>query len=207
MLNEHLEQDMPTRYVVTNSLGGGCPIWKTDLETFTVGVEDLFLHKYILENQSAISANVMYFVGLLLAAENGKSLGGFNGQHFESIFPFVPATNFLTLVVPVSITAVDLCVWDPGIGFRFMALTGYIENTEELLLLECTDKFFLIAYSNPMSRVWDPRQAGCPTSSRGSVVDNCNALTFPLIADSLVFAEYYVVKHDLCTFYTFTNDS
>ncbi|MCD7468460.1 triosephosphate isomerase [Datura stramonium] len=91
MPNEHLEQDMPTRYVVTNSVSSGFPKWKTDLETFTV---------------------------------------------------------------------VDLCVWNPGIGFWFMALTGYIENMEELLLLGCTGKFFLIAYSNSMSRVWDPGQPG-----------------------------------------------
>lgn len=56
----------------------------------------------------------MYSVGLLLAAENGKFIGGFNGQHILSQFPF------LMLTVPVPVTTVDLCVWDSGIGFRFM---------------------------------------------------------------------------------------
>ncbi|WMV14539.1 hypothetical protein MTR67_007924 [Solanum verrucosum] len=41
---------MATRYVVTNSLGSGPPKWKTDLGTFTVGMADLFLDEYFLEN-------------------------------------------------------------------------------------------------------------------------------------------------------------
>ncbi|KAG5630963.1 hypothetical protein H5410_002680, partial [Solanum commersonii] len=131
MLNEHLEQDMATRYVVINSLGNDPPKWKTDLGTFTV---------------------------------------------------------------------VGLYVWDPGIGFGFMALTSYKENMEELLLLGCNDMFFLIVYSNSMSRVWDPGQLGCVKSNWFkvfSIVDICNVLTCPLIAYSLVFTEYYVVKHDI----------
>ncbi|KAH0640321.1 hypothetical protein KY285_036907 [Solanum tuberosum] len=135
MSNEHLEQDMATRYVVTNSLGSGPSKWKTDLGTFTV-------------------------------AENGKSIGGFNDQHILRI------------------------------GFGFMALTGYKENVEELLLLGCNDMFFLIVYSNSMSRVWDPGQLGCVKSNWFkvfSIVDKCNALTCPLIAYSLVFTGYYVV--------------
>jgi len=62
--------------------------------------------------------------------------------------------------------------------------------------------FFLIVYSNSMSRVWDPRQIGCEKSNWFKVfsipiVDKCNALTCPLIAYSLIFIEYYVVKHDI----------
>ncbi|WMV14908.1 hypothetical protein MTR67_008293 [Solanum verrucosum] len=97
MLNGHLEQDMETRYVVTNSLGSGPPKWKFDLGTFTVGMADLFLDEYFLE-------------------------------------------------------------------------------------------------------VWDPGQLGCVKSNWFkvfSIVDKCNALTCPLIAYSLVFAEYYVVQHDI----------
>lgn len=51
-----------------------------------------------------------------------------------------------------------------------------------------------------MNRVWDPEQLGCINSNRFkvfSIVDKCNAFTCPLIAYSLVFAEYYVVKHDI----------
>ncbi|KAH0747263.1 hypothetical protein KY285_008920 [Solanum tuberosum] len=153
--NKHLEQDMPTRYVVPNSIGSGSPKWKTDLET-----KDLSIDKYFLENESSISTSAMQSVRLLPAAENGKSIGGFSGQNILSQFPFVPAVNFLMLIVTVPATAVDLCVWDPGISFGLMALTGYIEKVEELLSLRCTDKFLLIAYSNHMSRVWDPGQLG-----------------------------------------------
>ncbi|KAH0650352.1 hypothetical protein KY284_030264 [Solanum tuberosum] len=153
--NKNLEQDMPTRYVVPNAIGSGSPKWKTDLET-----KDLSIDKYFLENESSISTSAMHYVRLLPAAKNGKSLGGFSGQNILSQFPFVPAVNFLMLIVIVSAIVVDLCVWDPGIGFGLMALTGYIENVEELLSLKCTDKFLLITYSNCMSRVWDPGQLG-----------------------------------------------
>ncbi|KAH0738237.1 hypothetical protein KY290_036942 [Solanum tuberosum] len=73
-------------------------------------------------------------------------------------------------ITEVPVTALDLCIWDPGIGFVFMALT------------EC---------GIPI-----PRQPGCVNSnwSKGfSVVDNCNVLTCPLIVYSLVFVEYYAM--------------
>ncbi|XP_060202639.1 uncharacterized protein LOC132631057 [Lycium barbarum] len=207
MPNEHLERDMPARYVVANSLGCGSPKCKTDLETFdvvylaeifmeVVSTEDLFLEKYILENESVISTSAI--LELLLAAENGKFVGGFNGQHTLSQFPFVPAANFL--IVNISVTAMDLGVWDPGIGIEFMALTGYKENIEVLLLLGCTGTFFLIAYSNSMSRVWDPGQPGCVDSylpNEFSIVYDRIAFTCPLIAYTLVLDEYYDVKHDV----------
>ncbi|KAH0695595.1 hypothetical protein KY284_015649 [Solanum tuberosum] len=129
MSNEHLEQDMATRYVVTNSLGSGPPKWKFDLGTFTVGMADLFLDEFFLENVSAISTSVLHFVGLFIAAKNGKSIRGFNDQHILSQFPFIPSANFIMLIVTVPIRAVDLCVWDPGIDFGFMALTSYIKRT------------------------------------------------------------------------------
>ncbi|KAH0769927.1 hypothetical protein KY290_013908 [Solanum tuberosum] len=129
MLNEHLEQDMAMRYVVTNSLGSGPPKWKFDLGTFTVGMADLFLDEYYLENVSAISTSVLHFVGLFIAAKNGKSIRGFNDQHILSQFPFIPSAKFIMLIVTVPISAVDLCVWDPGIDFGFMALTDYIKKT------------------------------------------------------------------------------
>ncbi|KAG5621346.1 hypothetical protein H5410_006564 [Solanum commersonii] len=116
-------------YVVTNSLGSGPPTWKTDLGTFTVGMADLFLDEYFLENVSTISTSVLHFVGLFIAAENGKSIRGFNDQHILSQFPFIPTANFIMLIVTVPISAVDLCVWDPGIDFGFMALTSYIKRT------------------------------------------------------------------------------
>ncbi|KAH0696536.1 hypothetical protein KY290_015893 [Solanum tuberosum] len=123
--NEHLEQDMAT---------SGPPKWKTDLGTFTVGMADLFLDEYFLENVSAISTSVLHFVGLFIATENGKSIRGFNDQHVLSQFPFIPTGNFIKLIVTVPISAMDLCVWDPGMDFGFMALTGYIKRTWRNLL-------------------------------------------------------------------------
>ncbi|KAH0696533.1 hypothetical protein KY289_014015 [Solanum tuberosum] len=61
--------------------------------------------------------------------EQDMATRGFNDQHISSQFPFIPTTNFIMLIVTVPISAVDLCVWDPGIDFGFMALTGYIKRT------------------------------------------------------------------------------
>ncbi|KAH0648263.1 hypothetical protein KY285_033511 [Solanum tuberosum] len=88
-----------------------------------MGMTYLFLDNYVLENESAISTGAMHSIGLLLAAKNGKSIRGFNDQHIFSQFSFIPVVNFLVLLVTIPITAVDLCVWHPGIGFGFMALT------------------------------------------------------------------------------------
>ncbi|KAK6803624.1 hypothetical protein RDI58_001408 [Solanum bulbocastanum] len=182
MANEHLKQAMPTRYVFLDSLGSGSPKWKTDIETFRVGTEDLFLDKYFLENESAISTSAMWDCFLPLKMEN---LLGDLMVNISSQFPFDPAANFLMLIVTIPLTTVDLCVWDPGICYGFMALTGYIENVKELLLLGCTDTFLLLAYSNRMSRVWDPGQLRSVKSYwfKGfSVVNNCTELTCLLIA-------------------------
>ncbi|WMV14900.1 hypothetical protein MTR67_008285, partial [Solanum verrucosum] len=94
MSNEHLEQDMVTRYVVINSLGSDPPKWKTDLGTFTVGRQIYFLMSIFWKT-----------------------------------------------------------VWDPG-------------------QLECVKSNWFKVFS---------------------IVDKCNSLTCPLIAYSLVFAEYYMV--------------
>lgn len=119
-----------------------------------------------------------------------------NTQCILSQFPFIPTANFIMLMVTASRSALDLCIWNSRIGFRFMALTRYKEYVEELLLFGYNDMFFLIVYSNSMSRVWDPGQLGCVKSNWFkvfSIVDKCNALTRPLIVYSLVFTEYYVV--------------
>lgn len=73
-------------------------------------MEDLFLDKYFLENESAISISAMHSVGLLLAAESRKSIGGFSGQHILSQSPFNLVADFLLLIVTIPITAVDLGV-------------------------------------------------------------------------------------------------
>ncbi|KAG5586589.1 hypothetical protein H5410_047023 [Solanum commersonii] len=105
-------------------------------------------------------------------------------SHVLSQFPFVFNANFLILIVTVPVTAMDLFVWDPGIGFVFMALTGYIENVEELLLLGCTDKFFLIAYSNPMRSVYKVK-----------VVHSVGYTLYKII--KIVELVDYIVSHDL----------
>ncbi|KAH0635805.1 hypothetical protein KY289_035720 [Solanum tuberosum] len=158
--NEHLERDVSTRYVNVNSLANGSPIWKTDLESF----KDLYLADLFMEhvgNEDPLFLNIlislMHSVKILPNTENGKSTWEFNGQHIMSQFLLVPAVNLFIVTIPM--IAVDLCVWDPGIGFDFTVLTSYtVYNVKELLLLGCTDRLFLIVHSNSMNRVWDPGQ-------------------------------------------------
>ncbi|KAK4740176.1 hypothetical protein R3W88_003873 [Solanum pinnatisectum] len=154
--NEHLEQDISTRYVGVNSIASDSPKWKTDLETFVdwyladffmepVGNENLYLN---------ILTSSMHSVKICPDTENGKSTRTFNGQNILSQFSLVPAADIFLITIPV--IAIDLCVWDPRICLEFLALTDFTENIEELLLLGCTGKFFFNADSNSMSRVWDP---------------------------------------------------
>ncbi|KAH0641007.1 hypothetical protein KY290_036186 [Solanum tuberosum] len=157
--NEHLERDVSTRYVNVNSLANGSPIWKTDLESF----KDLYLADLFMEHVGNedpflnILISLMHSVKILPNTENGKSTWEFNGQHIMSQFLLVPTVNLFIVTIPM--IAVDLCVWDPGIGFDFTVLTSYtVYNVKELLLLGCTDRLFLIVHSNSMNRVWDPGQ-------------------------------------------------
>uniref|UniRef100_M1CQU0 Uncharacterized protein n=2 Tax=Solanum tuberosum TaxID=4113 RepID=M1CQU0_SOLTU len=163
--NEHLVRDMSMRYVDVNSLASGSPKWKTDLESF----DDCYLADFFMEpvdNEELylnILTSLMHSVKILPNTENGKSIREFNGEQILSQFPFEPAAKFLIVTIPTTIA--DPCVWDPGIGFDFIVLTSYtVYNVKELLLLGCTDRLFLIVYSNSMNRVWDPGQQWCVNS-------------------------------------------
>ncbi|WMV43192.1 hypothetical protein MTR67_036577 [Solanum verrucosum] len=198
--NEHLERDMSMRYADVNSLASGSPKLKTDSETFVNWyLSDLFMESVGNENlYLKISTSSIHFVKILPDTENGKSTRAFNDQNISSQFPLVPAANLFIIIMPV--IAMDLCVWDPGICFEFMALTDFIENAEELLLLGCPCKFFLNIDSNSMSRVWDPGQTWCVHCyfSNGScVMYNYIAFTCPSIAYELVVEEYYYVNYDV----------
>ncbi|KAG5585070.1 hypothetical protein H5410_045504 [Solanum commersonii] len=134
--NEHLEREVSTRYVNVNSLANGSLIWKTDLDSF----EDWYLADFFMEhvgNEDSflnILINLMHSVKILPNTENGKSTWEFKGQHIMSQFLLVPAVNLFIVTIPM--IAVDLCVWDPGIGFDFTVLTSYtVYNVKELLLL------------------------------------------------------------------------
>ncbi|KAG5616254.1 hypothetical protein H5410_016078 [Solanum commersonii] len=93
--------------------------------------------------------------------------------------------------------AMDLCVWDPGISFEFMALTNFTDNKNEVLLLGCAGKLFLNADSHSMSRVWDPRQPWCVhcyLSNGSCVIYNYIAIPCPSITYKLIIDTYYVVN-------------
>ncbi|WMV43846.1 hypothetical protein MTR67_037231 [Solanum verrucosum] len=57
-------------------------------------------------------------------------------------------------------TATYLCIWDPGISFKFKALMGTV-NTKPPLLLGSTGTFGFIVYANSVTQVWDPGQQRC----------------------------------------------
>ncbi|KAM3201968.1 hypothetical protein P3L10_029592 [Capsicum annuum] len=50
-------------------------------------------------------------------------------------FPVDPRA--IIFLVPIHVTPSNLCVWDPGIHFEFMALTGYAVDVEALQLQGC----------------------------------------------------------------------
>ncbi|KAH0671293.1 hypothetical protein KY285_023968 [Solanum tuberosum] len=162
-------------------------------------VEALSLDNFFLENEVSIPTSAMHYVDVYLKADNEKSVEEFDGEHKLSPFPFAHAANFLSVTIPIR--AVDPCVWDPGIHFEFRALTSYtVYNAKELLLLGCTVKFFLIAYSNSTSRVCDPGQPRCVNSYLSNecliIVYNCILFTCLSIAYTLVLHEYYYdIKH------------
>jgi len=150
----------------------------------------------------SIPTSAMHYVDVYLEADNGKTVEEFDSQHKLSPFPFAPAANFLTVTIPAML--VDPCVWDPGIRFKFRALTSYtVYNAKELLLLRCTVRFFLIAYSNSTSRVYDPGQPQCVNSYLSNecfIVYNCILFTCLSIAYTLVLHEYYYdIKHEVLT--------
>ncbi|KAG5627903.1 hypothetical protein H5410_013121, partial [Solanum commersonii] len=163
-------------------------------------IEALSLDNFFLENEVSIPTSVMHYVDVYLEADNEKSVEEFDGQHKLSPFPFAPAANFLTVTIPAR--AMDPCVWDPRICLDFRALTSYtVYNAKEMLLLGCTVRFFLIAYSNSISRVWDPGQPWCVNSylSNGCfIVYNCILFTCPSTTYTLVLHEYYYdIKHEV----------
>ncbi|KAH0765728.1 hypothetical protein KY285_001599 [Solanum tuberosum] len=163
-------------------------------------VEALSLDNFFLENEVSIPTSVMHYIDVYLEADNEKHVEEFDGQHKLSPFPFAPAANFLTVTIPAR--AMDPCVWDPGIRFEFRALTSYtVYNAKEMLLLGCIVRFFLIAYSNSMSRVWDPGQPRCVNSYLSNecfIVYNYFLFTCPSTAYTLVLHEYYYdIKHEV----------
>lgn len=69
-----------------------------------------------------------------------------SGQHVLSQFLLDPA-NFL--IVTISMIAMDLCVWDPGRCFEFIAHTDFTENASSIIVgmsrqvfLKCRFKLF-----------------------------------------------------------------
>jgi len=151
-----------------------------------VGNENPFLNSLI---------SLMHSVKILPYIENGKSTWEFNGQHILRQFLLVPSANLFIVTNPM--IAMDLCVWDPGICFEFMALTDFTDNKNEVLLLGCTGKLFLNADSHSMSRVWDPGQplcVHCYLSNGSCVIYNYIAIPCPSITYKLIIDTYYVIN-------------
>ncbi|KAH0657485.1 hypothetical protein KY289_026233 [Solanum tuberosum] len=150
----------------------------------------LVFDNFFSENTIFIPTSDMYCVEVLLNAEHGTPTSKCNQLNLNH-FPFDPGAKCVT--ISIRLPATDLFVWDPRINFTFIDLTGYTVNVDALQMQGCSGRYCLIAYSNSMTRVWDPGQQGCVNSNRFkvfSIVDKCNALTCHLIAYSLVFAEY-----------------
>ncbi|WMV14179.1 hypothetical protein MTR67_007564 [Solanum verrucosum] len=112
-------------------------------------------------------------------------IGGCDQLNFSQ-FPFDPGTKCVT--VSICLIATDLGVWNSRISFIFMAYTGYTVNVEALQLQGCYVRFCLIAYSNSMTRVWDPGQSWCVNSS---ILQSDLALA---VALSPNFTPYYIVE-------------
>jgi len=111
-----------------------------------------------------------------------------------SQFPFDPGAKRDT--VSICLTATDLGVWNSRIRFTFMAQTGYTVNVEALQLQGCSVKICLIAYSNFMTRVWDPGQSWCVNSS---ILQSDLAL---VVALSPNFTHCYIVKRGISFYLT-----
>ncbi|XP_060181667.1 uncharacterized protein LOC132611265 [Lycium barbarum] len=79
-------------------------------------------------------------------------------QHNLLVNAHAPPVNLSYWKHAKALVKQEPTIWDPGICLEIMALTGFIENVEELLLLGYSGKHFLTVYANFMSRVWDPRQ-------------------------------------------------
>lgn len=82
---------------------------------------------------------------------NESSTGGSNDKHSLSQFPFVPGVNFF--IVTIHTTVPTPSVQDPGISSEFLALTDSTEYVAVLILLECTGRLCVFAYSNSKTRV------------------------------------------------------
>ncbi|KAH0653482.1 hypothetical protein KY290_031776 [Solanum tuberosum] len=75
----------------------------------------------------------------------------------SSQFLFDPGAKCVT--VSIRLPATNLGVWNSRISFPFMAWTGYTVNMKALQLQGCSGRCCLFAYSNSMTRVWDPGQS------------------------------------------------
>ncbi|KAH0653494.1 hypothetical protein KY289_031172 [Solanum tuberosum] len=112
----------------------------------------------------------------------------------SSQFPFDPGAKCVT--VSIRLTATDLGVWNLRISFPFMARTGYTVNMEALQLQGCSGRCCLFAYSNSMTRVWDPGQSWCANSS---ILQSDSALAVALSSN---YTHFYIVERSLSFYLT-----
>ncbi|KAH0692078.1 hypothetical protein KY285_019175 [Solanum tuberosum] len=91
----------------------------------------------------------------LLVVEHGKFSDEFSARNILCQFLFNHGD-----FAAIHGTATYLCIWDPGISFKFKALIGAV-NTKPPLLLGSIGTFGFIVYAYSVTQVWDPGQQRC----------------------------------------------
>ncbi|KAH0708855.1 hypothetical protein KY290_010369 [Solanum tuberosum] len=165
LLDEGSPKDMSKRYVTAKSLDRGLSKQKIEFETFDdkslaeflvepETIEKLYLDDFFMESEDSSSRSNLPSDGLLVV-EHGKFSDEFSARNILCQFLFNHGD-----ITAIHGTATYLCIWDPGISFKFKALIGTV-NTKPPLLLGSTGTFGFIVYANSVTQVWDPRQQRC----------------------------------------------
>ncbi|KAG5630347.1 hypothetical protein H5410_002064 [Solanum commersonii] len=121
-------------------------------------IEDLYLVNLFLEIEDSIPRSNMPS-NEMLVKEDGKSTDEFSAHNILCQFSFNPGG-----IVVVYENVMNLCIWDPGITFKFKALIGTV-NTKPPLLLGSNGTFGFIAYANSMNLIWGDKIDCHPTFS------------------------------------------
>ncbi|KAH0678157.1 hypothetical protein KY284_019242 [Solanum tuberosum] len=165
LLDEGSPKDMSKRYVNAKSLDRGLSKQKIEFETFDdkslaeffvepETIEKLYLYDFFLEIEDSSPRSNMPSDGLLVV-EHGKFSDEFSARNILCQFLFNHGD-----IAAIHGTATYLCIWDPGISFKFKALIRAV-NTKPPLLLGSIGTFGFIVYAYSVTQVWDPGQQRC----------------------------------------------
>ncbi|KAH0670660.1 hypothetical protein KY290_026048 [Solanum tuberosum] len=142
LLDEGSPKDMSKRYVTAKSLDRGLSKQKIEFETFDdkslaeflvepKTIEKLYLNDFFMESEDSSPRSNLPSDGLLVV-EHGKFSDEFSARNILCQFLFNHGD-----IAAIHGTATYLCIWDPGISFKFKALIGTV-NTKPPLLLGST---------------------------------------------------------------------